>query len=250
MDGHTPGLLIAVEGIDGSGKTTQVQLLTEFFQAAGQTVVRSKEPTDGPWGRMIRQSASTGRMSLDRELAAFIADRKEHVKDKIAPALARGETVILDRYFYSTIAYQGARGKDTEQLLAMMLEIAPKPDAVILLDVPAAIGLGRIEEGRGETPNAFEDKKNLQAARQIFLQLATTQPNIIRIDGTPSVPFVQWTILDSLLNGVLKTLHCAKHWGCADPYNCAYRITGTCQWAQMVAASRPFRPASIAYGGM
>jgi dTMP kinase len=70
--------------------------------------VRSKEPTDGPWGQKIRQSAQTGRMSVEDELHAFTEDRKEHVRDLILPALTAGKAVVLDRYFYSTIASKEA----------------------------------------------------------------------------------------------------------------------------------------------
>src|SRR5262249_15628614 len=156
------GLLIAVEGIDGAGKTTQVEFLTEFFTSAGVSVVRSKEPTDGVWGQKIRQSAANGRMALEEELQAFVEDRKEHVREKIGPALSRGATVILDRYFYSTIAYQGSRGGDIDAITDRVLKSAPEPDIVLLLDVPPEVGLSRIAQGRGDTPNAFETVNNLK----------------------------------------------------------------------------------------
>src|SRR4051794_4247303 len=108
-NGRPPGILIAVEGIDGAGKTTQVTRLCAALADVGETVVRSKEPTNGPHGRRLRESAQTGRMNADEELQTFIADRREHVETVIRPALERGETVILDRYFYSTVAYQGVR---------------------------------------------------------------------------------------------------------------------------------------------
>ena len=108
MQRHDSGTLIAMEGIDGAGKTTQVDLLVEFLRSAGVRVVRSKEPTDGPWGKKIRHSAANGRMTLEQEIEAFVDDRKEHVQNVIAPALNDGQTVVLDRYFYSTIAYQGS----------------------------------------------------------------------------------------------------------------------------------------------
>lgn len=99
MDANTDGILIAVDGIDGAGKTTQVELLREAFEAAGETVTASKEPTNGPWGRLVRESAQSGRLGLADELHAFLEDRKEHVEELVKPALARGEIVILDRYF-------------------------------------------------------------------------------------------------------------------------------------------------------
>jgi dTMP kinase len=227
------GIFIAFEGIDGAGKTTQVDLLAEFFAAAGESVVRSKEPTDGPWGQKIRKSAANGRMSLEEELAAFVEDRKEHVRDKIEPALALGRTVILDRYFYSTVAYQGSRGGDAESILRQMLAFAPEPDIVLLLDVPPEVGIARIEHDRNETPNAFESREALKIARSVFLHLVNERENIVRIDATASISVVRRTILDTLLGGVLLKRHCAKHWGCDDPFNCMYRATGTCTWAKM-----------------
>lgn len=205
MKRSDPGLLIAFEGIDGAGKTTQVDLLTQYFVSANKQVVRSKEPTDGPWGQKIRTSAKTNRMSLPDELHAFIEDRKEHLRDKILPALANGQIVILDRYFYSTIAYQGSRGGEVVAITAQMLESAPEPDIVFLLDVPPDIGLARIRQGRGEVPNAFETLANLQAVRSVFLDLAQQHANIAVIDGTRSVDEVHHAILNTLNeNGLTK----------------------------------------------
>ncbi len=149
------GILIAVEGIDGAGKTTQVQLLGEALRTAGEEPILSKEPTDGVWGQKIRESAQNGRMTLGRELAAFLKDRREHIREKVAPGLAEGKIVILDRYFYSTIAYQGARGAGREELRRRMAEF-PLPDVVLLLDADPAVTLGRISNGRNEEPNEFE----------------------------------------------------------------------------------------------
>src|SRR5207253_402183 len=108
-NGRPTGILIAIEGIDGAGKTTQVARLCKALEAVGETVVRSKEPTNGPHGRRVRESAQNGRLDPHEELATFLDDRREHVATVIGPALGRGEIVILDRYFYSTIAYQGPR---------------------------------------------------------------------------------------------------------------------------------------------
>ena len=109
MERTDRGLLIAFDGIDGASKTTQVALLADFLASKGETI-RSKEPTDGKWGQIIRNAAANGRLPLEEELRVLIEDRKEHVRDLILPALSKGKAVILDRYFYSTIAYQGSRG--------------------------------------------------------------------------------------------------------------------------------------------
>jgi dTMP kinase len=198
------GNLIAVEGIDGAGKTTQVSLLADALAAAGMTVVRSKEPTDGPWGKKIRESAATGRMTLEEEIQAFVEDRKEHVRNVILPALSQGKVVILDRYLYSTLAYQGARGGDMGRLSSQMFAIAPEPDIVLLLDVPPEVGLARISEGRGETPNAFEKLEDLKAVRDVFLRLAQQHKNMVRLDGSQSIEAVHRTILRVVLERVFK----------------------------------------------
>jgi dTMP kinase len=198
MQRHDTGVLIAIEGIDGAGKTTQVARLVDHFKANGVTPIQSKEPTDGSWGRKIRQSAQHGRMSPAEEIEAFTEDRKEHVRNLIGPALESGRVVILDRYFYSTIAYQGAHGGDVRVLDAAMHEIAPEPDIVFLLDVSPEIGLARITRERGDKPNAFESAENLRAVRSEFQKLAQRNGNICVIDGMASADDVHRQIVQRL----------------------------------------------------
>src|SRR5262245_58321171 len=197
------GILIAMEGIDGAGKTTQVALLEQFFLSAGERVKRSKEPTDGPWGQKIRQSAANGRMTWTEELHALIQDRTEHIQNVIQPALNDGQIVILDRYFYSTIAYQGTTGGDVDALAAQMFDISLEPDVVVLIDVPHEIGLARIEHARGDKPKPFENLENLERVRAVFQHLATTHRNVVLVDGTPPIEEVRKTILAKLLESAL-----------------------------------------------
>jgi dTMP kinase len=181
------GRLIVVEGIDGAGKSTQVRRLAESLRSDGRKVVESREPTDGPWGRKIRASATAGRMSLDDELNAFVEDRKEHVASVIGPALARGDVVLLDRYYYSTIAYQGARGGDVDAIRRMNEAVAPRPDLVLLIDFDPQAGLRRIRESRGGVPDDFERLDQLEAIRAIFRRLATEEPAVFRtVEGDRS----------------------------------------------------------------
>ncbi|MET3145702.1 UNVERIFIED_ORG: hypothetical protein ABIB63_001500 [Xanthomonas axonopodis] len=130
-------MLIAIEGIDGAGKTTLARRLATTLEAAGARVVLSKEPTNGPWGTQLRQSAATGRLSAEQEAELLIRDRHEHVDTLIAPALARGDIVILDRYFPSMVAYQGAAGLPLDELLERNA-FAPRPDVLLQLDLPPA----------------------------------------------------------------------------------------------------------------
>jgi dTMP kinase len=164
------GLLIAFEGIDGAGKTTQAQALYALLGQRGIAALSTKEPTNGEWGQKIRRSAITGRLPIDEELHAFLEDRKEHVRDELMPALAAGKVVIVDRYYLSTVAYQGARGMDREELLRSNA-FAPVPDLLFVLDVEPRLGLGRVAQ-RGDVADLFEKEEELAKAREIFADRA------------------------------------------------------------------------------
>jgi dTMP kinase len=174
------GLLVAVEGIDGAGKSTILRALTAFCEQRGIPYVASREPTNGPAGRALRESATNGRLSLEEELELFCRDRAEHVEQVIRPALSTGHIVLLDRYYLSTAAYQGARGGDPAAIIARNEEFAPRPDLVLLLDVDPGSGLGRVRR-RGDVPDAFEREDALREVRRIFLSL--DWPQIVRIDA-------------------------------------------------------------------
>jgi dTMP kinase len=178
---NAPGFLLVLEGIDGSGKSTLQRALAAHLRSRGLTVVTSREPTDGPHGTALRQSAKAGRLSLGDELELFLKDRAQHVTEIIRPALHRGEVVILDRYYISTAAYQGARGADPQEIILMNEAFAPRPDLVLLLDIDPLGGTGRILR-RGDQPDDFEAVTYLAKVRDIFLSLP--QPFIRRLDAT------------------------------------------------------------------
>lgn len=197
------GLLIAFEGIDGTGKSTQIQLLAEKLTARGLRVEVTREPTDGPYGRKIRElyTDRTG-TALEDELQLFIADRREHVREVIIPSLRDGRIVLTDRYYFSTAAYQGAAGLDPERIIRENEKFAPRPDLVLLIDLPVAESIHRIEVLRKETLNAFEQELNLKKVKQIFNQLKDDY--IKRVDGTKSIEDVHASIImyvNTLLNG-------------------------------------------------
>lgn len=175
-------MLIAFEGIDGSGKSTQAALLRDVLRAQGREVVFSKEPTSGKYGQAIRDSLFTHRMEPQQELEAFVNDRREHVETLVAPALARGAVVIIDRYYYSTVAYQGARGLDPVKVLAMNQAFAPRPDVVFLVDVDPKVSLERISKRAGGR-DLFETIEEQTKVRDGFLRLAKSEPNFVLIDG-------------------------------------------------------------------
>ncbi len=175
------GRLIVVEGIDGAGKSTIIRRLSEECREGRIAYVVSREPTSGKWGAMLRETARTGRLSLEMELELFLQDRAEHVLTLIAPALEAGKIVILDRYYFSTAAYQGARGADPAAILAANEEFAPAPDLVLLLDIDPIAGRARIA-GRGDVPDDFEHADALAKVRAIFLSIE--RPFIARIDAS------------------------------------------------------------------
>lgn len=224
---HAPGLLIAIDGIDGAGKTTQVDAITSHLEQAGLAVRRSKEPTNGTWGAKLRQSASGERLSLDDELEFFINDRREHVANLILPALQDGDVVILDRYFYSTLAYQGARGADISAIMPNVLAGVPIPDKTYILDLPASVAVSRIRNGRNETPNAFEGTTYLDSVRPIFQSI--DRPEIVRIDSTQPADAITTAILNDLIESSFKAHMCFKPYGCDSMY-CFARMSNQCQW--------------------
>jgi dTMP kinase len=187
------GLFIVIEGIDGTGKSTQSKRLAEWFRSCGREVVLSREPTDGPWGKKLRESATTGRLSAEEELECFLNDRREHVEMSIKPALAEGKIVILDRYYFSTMAYQGARGFDPAEIRRRNEAFAPQPDLLLILDLSVESAHGRIG-ARGDTANEFEQRDTLTRCREIFLSLRDESFACV-IDAEPSLNEVTADIL-------------------------------------------------------
>lgn len=179
------GLFIVIEGIDGTGKSTQVKRLGDWFASQGREVVLSREPTAGPWGQKVRESAATGRLSPEDELEYFLNDRRQHVEELITPSLAAGKVVILDRYYFSTMAYQGVRGFDPAEIRRKNEAFAPTPDLLLIMDLDVDTALGRIGS-RGDTANEFEKRDNLERCRSIFLSLGNEGfARIISAAGTP-----------------------------------------------------------------
>lgn len=196
------GVLIALEGIDGAGKTTQAERLEAALHSGSFNVLRTKEPTDGKWGRKLRESATTGRLSPDEELELFLKDRLEHVRMRIQPALDAGKIVLVDRYYFSTVAYQGARGLDPAEILKRNEEFAPCPDLLVVLDVAPQLGLQRIRQ-RGDKANAFEQEANLRMVAGVFLTMDF--PYLTRIDGSASPENITAAILEILYDGPLAS---------------------------------------------
>jgi dTMP kinase len=175
------GLLIVLEGIDGSGKTTQARSLLRRLRSRGYEAVFFREPTRGKWGREVkRKAARAGSLSPAEELDLFVKDRRENVGKNLKPALAKGKIVVLDRYYFSTIAYQGAKGIDPRRLRRLNEAFAVKPDLVIILDITAGDGLARIS-ARKTRDELFEREDYLAKVGEIFRGFRGR--NILHLDG-------------------------------------------------------------------
>ena len=190
------GLLIAFEGIDGTGKSTQLPLLADWLRGQGCAVVETREPTDGPYGREIRALyRDRSRVSRERELELFVLDRRQHVTECILPALEQGRIVLTDRYYFSTAAYQGAGGRDPAAIFAANA-FAPEPDLVLLLTLPVAAGVARIRDLRGETLNDFEQQEQLEKVAALFASFP--HDCIVRIQAARPVTAVQAAIREAV----------------------------------------------------
>jgi len=158
----TSGKLFVLEGIDGTGKSTQAELLTEALNQA-----------------------------------LFLADRKEHVSNFIKPTLEAGTNVILDRYYFSTMAYQGARGIPPLEIQQQNEAFAPKPDLLFLVDIPVDLALERIgvRDGSGD---AFETRESLARCQKIFHNI-TNEHFVETIDAQRSIGDIHAEILSLAL---------------------------------------------------
>lgn len=207
MNGANKGILIAVEGIDGTGKSTQVGRLAQYLRGRGCAVVETREPTNGPYGQRIRELfVNRGSCTLEEELALFIEDRRQHVHDVIAPALAQGKIVLTDRYYFSTAAYQGAAGMDPAAVFARN-GFAPRPDMVLLLTMQPESSLVRIRESRGEELNDFEQEDQLRRVAELFASFG--DPCITRIAADDSLENVAREIQRAVDRLLLD-----KHYAC------------------------------------
>lgn len=215
--GHRP------RGIDGAGKTTQARVLAARFRGVGLTVVETKEPTNGEWGQLIRDSKRTKRLSLEEEFQAFVEDRKQHVRDVINPARKKGQVVIVDRYYFSTAAYQGPRGMDPAEIVRVNEEFAPRPDLLVVLDVPVELGLARIRS-RGDVADLFERAEDLERSAEVFRSFAG--PDVLHVDGTQPAELITNKVLEHFLDETAFRAFC-KRGGLdrCEPFPCSFRPT-------------------------
>ena len=189
----TSGRLVAFEGGEGCGKSTQVPLLAAWLRARGHRVCTTFEPGEGVLGRAIRSivldPANTG-LSDRAEALLYAADRAQHVATTIAPALAAGQIVITDRYVDSSLAYQSAgRGQPLHEIayLSAWATDGLVPDLTVLLDVPVEVGLARIRGRAAADRLEAESQAFHERVRQSFRTLAAADPvRYLVLDATAS----------------------------------------------------------------
>jgi dTMP kinase len=197
------GLFISFEGIDGVGKSTQADLLEEWLISQSKDVIRTLEPGGTDVGVEIRKILlhHKGDLAPRAEAALFAADRAHHVASKIRPALESGKIVITDRYFDSSVAYQGA-GRDLSRTEVRDLSLwavgGLLPDLTVLLDLPAEQAIAR-RSTSGTEPDRLEKEKAdfFETVRSAYLDLAKAEPQrFLVVDASVSVEQMQEVIRD------------------------------------------------------
>ena len=196
------GVFICVEGLDGCGKTTQTKLLVRRLRKKGYDGVYTAEPSRGKIGKFIKKYCLHGkkRVSSVVEALLFAADRFEHVKNEIIPALNEGKLVVSDRYVYSSLAYQGAAGIDLEWI-EKINEHTMRPDLAIFIDVEPEIVVQRLKPKKSVMEN-LETQRKVQEVYMKFVE----KGELVKIDGNKP----KKEVADDILRVVLRFLEKAS----------------------------------------
>jgi dTMP kinase len=198
------GIFISFEGGEGSGKSTQTQLLKEYLESTGKQVLLTREPGGTPLGKRLREillDPETGSISPRAEALLYAADRANHVHSLIQPALASGQVVITDRYLDSSVAYQGAGRILQPSEVARISRWATEnlaPTLTIVMDIPAELGISRLRSlDRLEAePLAFHER-----IRQEFLNIAASDPErYFVVDATQDKASIHEQIIERVLS--------------------------------------------------
>jgi dTMP kinase len=205
------GTFVVLEGIDGSGSTTQARKLVQTLNESGRYALFTCEPSDGPVGQLIR--AVLEHRLLDQRGAArsmdwvsmallFAADRAEHVQSTVRPALERGAVVVSDRYDLSSLAYQSVSGGSPAGALGWIRELnsrVPRPDLTIVLDVSAEVAAQRRRE-RAQIDELFDVPELQRRLAEVYASAEELSPEdrILHIDGEASLDAVARAVLQAV----------------------------------------------------
>tara|TARA_B110000285_G_scaffold95646_1_gene109095 strand:+ start:1533 stop:2162 length:630 start_codon:yes stop_codon:yes gene_type:complete len=198
------GLFITFEGTEGCGKSTQINALAARLQDQGQQVLQTREPGGTPLGEAVRNllqhdEAGAG-MSPEAELLLFTASRAQLTRERILPAIAKGEIVLCDRFMDSTTVYQGVARQIDSQAVATINRFAvgeARPDLTILIDLSPEIGMARVHARSDGQLDRIEQEaiEFFQAVRAGYLKLAESEPErFLVLDGSASVEVLEQQI--------------------------------------------------------
>jgi dTMP kinase len=193
-----PGTFITFEGIDGSGKSTQLRLLNSYLRAHGCNALVTREPGGTALGLRLREALLDALEEVDplTELLVFAADRAQHVRRTLLPALEGGAVVISDRYADATVAYQGAGRGFPPELISQIVQLATgglKPDLTLLFDVTIAESISRTtrrSSGKNASVKGGRDRLDIEDAefhtrvRDAYLKIAAAEPERIKVIDT------------------------------------------------------------------
>jgi dTMP kinase len=205
------GRFVVLEGIDGSGTTTQVARLADRLRSQGVLVRATREPSDGPVGVLVRQ-VLTGRLIIPGGRAPgwatmallFAADRMDHVESEIEPFIAQGGVVLSDRYDASSLAYQsvssGAAAKEAVQWIRSLNRYVRRPDLTIVLDIAPEVAAERCKQ-RGDVAQLYDQSEVQRALAEFYRDLAKHMPNdrVVLVDASGSVDDVHarvWKVFE------------------------------------------------------
>ncbi|MBK1719473.1 dTMP kinase [Thiocystis violacea] len=213
MDKPTPGRFITLEGIEGAGKSSQVEPLASCLREQGLEVVTTREPGGSPIAERLRTlllDPDNAGMSETAELLLMFAARAEHLEKKICPALAAGRWVICDRFTDATYAYQGGgRGVDPARIAVLedLVQGGLRPDLTLVFDLPPALGLERARSRAGRTDRfESETQRFFEAVRAVYLERARARPQRYRLlDATAPMDEVTRRIRDEALAFIERT---------------------------------------------
>jgi len=188
------GLFIVLEGIDGSGKDTHIKFLAKELRELGYAVVETAEPSRDRVGTFLQRYAKRKeeRLPAESEALLYASDRFDHVKNVIKPALRRDQIVISARYYYSSMAYQGAVGVDLDWIREMN-RFALKPDLAVLLDILPEYSLHRLKRRR----SIYEDSDYLRKVRDIYIRLVN-EGELVKVDADRPKRVVQGELLSMI----------------------------------------------------
>ncbi|MFZ3121785.1 MAG: dTMP kinase [Thermodesulfovibrionales bacterium] len=205
------GMFISLEGIEGTGKSTQARMLSEYLTKKGYETALTEEPGGTPISRQIRKvllSTKHDKMDYMAELLLYNAARIQHIKEKIAPELTKGRIVITDRFSDSTVAYQGYGRGISLKLIDSLDRIATggmRPDLTILLDLDVETGLMRNKHINKVDRLELEDVRFHKKVREGFLKLAVKEPKRIKlVKASKSIDAVHREVVKIISSIVLK----------------------------------------------